>query len=311
MKKDILPFLYFQIMRKLAGAVQRHAPDHTVFGKRIEGIESGAEKIYSLLVRDEPCLIGRIGSTEMQTVNACLNVQMGLRQGIPQTVLDVVYCNAGFFPKSEKLIWRFFEEYTSAMGKTDIMALLGSGDEDYALKRYCTHADAISLRALEPYYADRPWTRALRGKRVLVVHPFVKSIEKQYQKRSLLFNHPDILPDFDLVTIRAVQTIADNTEGFDDWFQALDHMKKQISLAEFDIAIIGCGAYAFPLGAYVKDLGKKAVVLAGATQILFGIKGSRWDQHPVISQLYNENWVRPDETEKPKQFQRIEGGCYW
>ena len=88
-------------------------------------------------------------------------------------------------------------------------------------------------------------------------------------------------------------------------------MKEQIRKIDFDIAIIGCGAYAFPLGAYVKKLGKKAIVLAGATQILFGIKGRRWDNHPVISKLYNEYWVRPKENEKPKQYSRIEGGCYW
>ena len=35
---------------------------------------------------------------------------------------------------------------------------------------------------------------------------------------------------------------------------------------DFDIAIIGCGAYAFPLGAYVKKLGKKAIDLLKNTQ---------------------------------------------
>ena len=37
--------------------------------------------------------------------------------------------------------------------------------------------------------------------------------------------------------------------------------------------------------------------MSGATQLLFGIKGKRWDDHPVISKLYNPAWVRPDETE--------------
>lgn len=267
--------------------------------------------IYELLMSKEPCFVGRIGSSEMQTLNACLNVKMGLKHNLPQEKIDTIYNNAGFFPKSEKLIWRFFEEYISAIEKIDIMAVLGNGDEDYILNRYCTNVDVISLRAIEPYYSNEPWTRALEGKKILVIHPFAETIEEQFTKRERLFDNPYILPNFELKTIKAVQTVADNTEGFDDWFQALDYMKEQIRKIDFDIAIIGCGAYAFPLGAYVKKLGKKAIVLAGATQILFGIKGRRWDNHPVISKLYNEYWVRPKENEKPKQYSRIEGGCYW
>ena len=36
-----------------------------------------------------------------------------------------------------------------------------------------------------------------------------------------------------------------------------------------------------------------AVQMSGATQLLFGIKGKRWDTHPIISKLYNEAWGPP------------------
>ena len=66
----------------------------------------------------------------------------------------------------------------------------------------------------------------------------------------------------------------------------------------------------FPLAAYVKRLGKQSVVTAGATQLLFGIKGARWDkaETPVP---YNDNWIRPRESEKPSGAQSVESGCYW
>ena len=54
-------------------------------------------------------------------------------------------------------------------------------------------------------------------------------------------------------------------------------MKAQIDKEDFDICLIGAGAYGFPLAAYVKRKGKKAVHLGGALQLLFGIKGSRWE----------------------------------
>ena len=51
--------------------------------------------------------------------------------------------------------------------------------------------------------------------------------------------------------------------------------------------------------------------LGGATQILFGIRGRRWDDHRIISKLYNEHWTRPKPTETPRHFDRVENGAYW
>ena len=63
------------------------------------------------------------------------------------------------------------------------------------------------------------------------------------------------------------------------------------------------------LGAFCKDMGKKAIHIGGATQILFGIKGKRWDS----CGYYNEHWVRPSADETPKGVERFEHGtfAYW
>jgi hypothetical protein len=88
-------------------------------------------------------------------------------------------------------------------------------------------------------------------------------------------------------------------------------MCAEVEKVDFDIAIIGAGAYGLPLAFHVKSLGKKAIHMGGATQILFGIKGKRWDHHEVISKLYNEHWVRPLPSERPEHYYDIEKGCYW
>ena len=95
------------------------------------------------------------------------------------------------------------------------------------------------------------------------------------------------------------------------WFDALDYMKSEVDKVEFHIAIVGAGAYGLPLSAYIKSLGKQVIQMAGSTQLLFGIKGNRWDGHPIISQLYNEHWVRTSIIETPPQAERVEGGSYW
>ena len=53
--------------------------------------------------------------------------------------------------------------------------------------------------------------------------------------------------------------------------------------ADYDVAIVGAGAYSLPLAAHARDTGHAAIQMSGATQLLFGIKGKRWDDHPVIS----------------------------
>jgi hypothetical protein len=66
------------------------------------------------------------------------------------------------------------------------------------------------------------------------------------------------------------------------------------------------------LAAHVKRLGKKAVHLGGSTQILFGIKGKRWEENnKFISSIMNQHWVRPLESETPSNINKIEDGCYW
>ena len=83
---------------------------------------------------------------------------------------------------------------------------------------------------------------------------------------------------------------------------------------EFDIAIIGCGAYGLPLAAKIKKSGKQAIHLAGATQLLFGIKGKRWEENADFSYVrkwFNEEWVYPSDEDKLENGNCVEGGCYW
>ena len=128
-----------------------------------------------------------------------------------------------------------------------------------------------------------------------------------------MFSDIDFLPQMELMTMKAVQTIAGQKDNrFRNWFEALEYMHQETQKYDYDIAILGCGAYGFPLAARIKRDGKKAIHMGGATQILFGIKGKRWEHHEVISNLFNEYWIKPSEQETPKRRDRIEdNGCYW
>ncbi len=132
--------------------------------------------------------------------------------------------------------------------------------EDYIIGTFAKNSKITTLGNLEPWFSDAPWSAALKGKKVLVVHPFQDSIEQQYKNRALLFPGTEILPEFELITYKAVQSIAGNyPEGFKTWFEALDFMTEEIEKIDFDVAIIGMAGYFEVLG-----LGKLATIYGRA-----------------------------------------------
>lgn len=300
-------------------------PESSYFGrnwKLFSNKEYSNDLIYKHLTSDSPCMIARFGSTEL----TCLLNFRGVSESKKNSIeyikgrsLKWWWDNnnitqmekwSGFFPPEVNLIEKFCKLMLEDISQVDI---LGSWlSEESFLNKELINAKRIVLEDMEPFFCKTPWTKALEGKKVLIVHPFAETIEQQYQKRKLLFEN-NLLPEFELKTIKAVQSIAGEKTEFKDWFEALESMKTKIDQADYDICIIGAGAYGFSLAAHVKRMGKKSIHLAGVTQLLFGIKGKRWENYIVwpYTNLYNEYWVRPGENEKPKNAHVVEGACYW
>jgi hypothetical protein len=286
-----------------------HLLKNLLYSPPING-ELGSKIIREMLQQNHHAMIARFGATEIKAVLFPLvpHIYQPLFQ---KRVFSSMHDLSGFFPTSNDTIRKFSDLMIEDMKLLDI---LGSWriEEKLLLKNFPL-AKRIELKSLEPYFSEKPWTEVLEGLKVLVIHPFNTTIERQYNdNRTLLFADQRVLPQFkSLETIKAVQTVAGQKTEFKDWFEALVSMKTEIDGKDFDVAIIGCGAYGFPLAAHVKRMGKKAIHLGGPTQILFGIKGRRWDNHPSISPLYNEHWVRPAPEDVPTGAQRVENGCYW
>lgn len=284
-----------------------------------------SQLIYDKLMSDDPCMIARFGSTELNAITNYRGIKQYKNHYIDfikgkstqwwwnKKGLEEIFTCSGFFPPTPQMVSKFSEMMINDMPLVDI---LGSWrpQENY-FKEELKQASFVNLELLNPYWSKIPWTKALRGKKVLVVHPFAETIKKQYARRELLFKNPEILPEFELKTIKAVQSLGGNNQ-FNNWFDALQWMKNEMDKIDYDICLIGCGAYGFPLAAYAKRKGKKAVHLAGALQLLFGIRGARWE-NPHYNETYNyaalmnEYWVKPSENEKPQNAQQVEGACYW
>lgn len=267
--------------------------------------------IRKAIENGSPFAASRFGFNELSAITNC----EGEREGLQKYDIKnnfALYGSAGFFPDEKWAYEKYYEWHISNIQYIDILGVWFNKLEDYIIEKYMKDTQIADLCALEPYYHDNPWTAALEGKNVLVISPFAKTIENQYNtKRELLFEDKRILPEFNLKTIKAVQSIGGEKCGFNSWFEALDSMLEQMKSIDFDVAIIGCGAYGMPLAIEAKKLGKQAIHLGGALQILFGIKGKRWDEIEAVSRFYNEYWVRPSKEETPKAAESVEGGCYW
>ena len=295
------------------------------------------DHIFDLLAGSSPVMISRFGTTELNCINnyLCVNSDKPFAGRLVDYItghthtpwwnsdhFQVMSDYSGIFPPTQSTAERFSEIYLQDSPEIDLL-----GSFQYFEKYMPLKPDVVrvQLETLYPFFVDRPWTRILTGKKVLVIHPFSKTIEEQYGRRNSLFERPDILPDFKLSTLKAVQSVGGTQTEFRDWFEALESMKRSVNSIDFDIAIIGCGAYGLPLAAHIKRIGKKSVHLGGGTQLLFGIKGKRWEEQysrtweyrpgEVINinyvDIFNENWVYPAAEEKPGSASKVENACYW
>lgn len=268
---------------------------------------------------------GRYGMTEMQVMVHTINEKLGL-QGEKEKFFEALCTGAGFFPNDIALADQFVELMLEACKGIDLHAIWPMYMEDYFINNAEKKDVKLTLLGnLEPWNVYRNtgfigslWSEKLKGKRVLVIHPFADTIHKQYSNNrkeifSKLMPADKILPEFELITMKAVQTIAgQRDERFDTWFDALDYMVDEASKIDFDVAIVGCGAYGFPLCAEIKKMNRPVIHLGGATQLMFGIKGKRWENVREMKQLVmNDVWIRPEQKEKPQNISVVEDGCYW
>lgn len=287
--------------------------------------QEASDKIKELILAGNPFMACRYGGTEISAISR----YFAKKQKIGVFTKTVLYLTdksnmfwfdeklasrmrilSGFFNPSYENMDRFSELILDESQNID---LLGCWlHEEKYIQSCFGNATKIPLGDLEPYYHSLPWSSVLRNKRVLVIHPFEDTIKNQFKIRREIHKNQEVLPDFELLTYKPVQSLGDeDLSEFNDWFEALEKMKNDVSKMDFDIALIAAGAYGFPLAAHIKSIGRQAIHMGGALQVLFGIKGKRWEDDPNFNTMIVDSWVYPSKEEKPKGFEKVENGCYW
>lgn len=295
--------------------------------KEEHSVGKGSEQIFyaiqAALTLKEGAIIGRHGSTELTWVL----VQEQNKGSIDSVRAATAERYSGIFPSHDTtLMWDWLKEYKAATEDANVFAacwynVLAHHEYKY-LRSTCPDAELIPLRSLEPYYTvdTQRWTRALEGRRVCIVNSFAETMEKQLKKRKLIWGDSadTILPEstsWSFVRSYFPPSIAKGAcewpEGITSWKDAVDYLEKKVVEQNPEIVLLGCGGLAMPLAGRLKKRGIVCIVMGGALQLLFGIKGRRWENHPFISLLFNHTWVHPADNEVPSRARQIEGGCYW
>ena len=104
-------------------------------------------------------------------------------------------------------------------------------------------------------------------------------------------------------------TIKGNEPKDKTYTEVYNDLLKRCLESDAKIYFLSCGCYGVPLCDDLKRAGKKAVYVGGFLQLMFGLKGKRWDDRKIVSQYYNKTWKYP--SKKPKNADLVEGACYW
>lgn len=126
-------------------------------------------------------------------------------------LVDKLTILSGFFPAEISLADKYTDYVFTDIPQLDI---LGIWRNEIIIKNELNNVKFVRMTDIEPYDYDEPWSKALEGKKVLVVHPFAATIQEQYTKRKLLWQNKDVLPQFELKTLKAIQSIGGECKDF-------------------------------------------------------------------------------------------------
>jgi hypothetical protein len=281
------------------------------------------ERIHMLLSDSQrPHLIGRIAGIELKVAYSVLEKPHLLTQ---RDRLELEN-NAGIHTTSYESLKEYSTELVHAyeacsmIGEWpttgEVFQVTGVGQQFIA--RRTPAIPKGSALSLEPYYVpptELSWMSALQGKRILILHPFVHTFQKQLEHLQELYPARRWFEGCQFHFIRPPVTLAGNHQQ-KDWKEhyeaCIQQLREQYQAAPFDVALVGAGGYGMLLSHFLfRELGVSVVYVGGALQLFFGVIGKRWFTNPTVMSFVNDQWTRPVKEDQPTEYQRVERGCYW
>ena len=281
------------------------------------------KKINNILLSNKPIFISRIGGSDMNFVFKYL---MNTNYDIEFKILKEFN---GYFDNSDDKkiidlnIKKFVKFYIDSLKNnefTSFVEFLGMFINKSLYNTLTIHRDNLLNKLFinrsiifdynstfcNPEFIINGMDIWAKGKKILFISPFSESIKYQYNKKEYIHNNLE-MPYFDLLTYKTPITYNDgnkiNFKNANNWFEACDIIFNDIKNIDFDIAFLSCGCYANELGYRIKNiLKKKAIYLGGGLNLLFNIRGKRYENKiwkPIADKYLNYNYqIKAFETKE-------------
>lgn len=265
----------------------------------------GNDAVRTIIERGRPAALGKIGSLEAE-VSTCFLRRTGYSTVLRRQMLD----NVGVHPVDPESLDAFCARYLTAVDDLDVLAARGHPGETELINRVRGRT-LVRLRSYESWLHPRPWSSALKGRRVLVVTPFARSVLSQYARREQIWRDASVLPQFDLRVVQMPLSPGLVTPAHKNWDERSQAVIEECEAAPYDVMLVGAGGLSLLFVQHAKSQGKIGFHLGGHMQILFGVTGRRWDHDHALHRLQGPAWVRPSGDETPPTVTKVEQGCYW
>jgi len=128
-------------------------------------------------------MVSRLGCTELSCLGFFLDNRKSAKRPYRAFERADMSNYSGFFPTDDAHLDRFCEMFLDHIESVDVMGVWFNSYEDVVCTSRCPAATLVEFGCLEPFRFHLPWSSRLRGKTVLVVHPFADSIMRQYRER--------------------------------------------------------------------------------------------------------------------------------
>lgn len=282
--------------------------------------------INNFIIQNKPGLIGKLGSTESQNI---YQMHFDSRLDFLNLNVEAIDCfrsdfftadleiGPGVFPLTPFSAKTWALLYVNAIKNMDVCAVWWKNFDKVILERYNPTISIPKNSDLLNHSGKREdsWFYHLGGKKVLVIHPMADTIYSQHKV------FMDIWPgseQFDLRCIRyPYQPVVGGETGFKSSHAVCESIVDQLASIDFDICLIGAGGNSLIIGNEIKKMKKLCIHMGGSLQLLFGIRGRRWEDQFSdewrASTGYNSNpmWRFPFESDIPIQAKLVENGAYW
>jgi hypothetical protein len=231
----------------------------------------------------------------------------------------------GVFPTTPIFLKEFAAFYSLSVRSIDILGLFQAEQEKKLIKQNSITAKLIYYQDTEP---DRSIPENISNcylplfvnKRILYISSFADLLKERSEKsifESVWLNTQKkwFYPK-SITTIETPYSYVSAKSTHKLYGTSINLYKSicdKIDNQNFDIALIGLGALGLPLASYIKSKGKIAISLGGHLQVLFGVKGARWENDDYWKKNYfNDSWIHMPEKYFPENKDQLaDNGSYW